>query len=52
MGKIGRNEKKEETENNENRILLFSFFGWFGKIFLLKIFSKIQLNTFPLPFFQ
>jgi len=39
------------TENIENRILLFPFFGSFGKIFLLKMFSKIQPNTFPLPFF-
>ena len=45
MGRIGRGEKKEETENTENWILLFSFFGSFGQILSLKIFSNIQLNT-------
>ena len=50
MGRIGRGEKKEETENTENWILLFSFFGSFGKIFLLRMCSKIQPDTFPSPF--
>ena len=50
MGKIRRGEKKEETKNTKNKILLLSFFGWFGKIFLLKMFSKIQPNTFPSQF--
>jgi len=33
-------------ENTENEILLFSIFGSFEKIFSLKIFLKIQSNTF------
>jgi len=47
MRKIGRGEKKEETEND---ILLFLFFGSFEKIFLLKMFLKIQPNTFSSSF--
>ena len=34
------------TENTENRILLFLFSDSFEKIILLKIFLKIQSNTF------
>ena len=36
--------------STKNEILLFSIFGSFEKIFLLKIFSKIQSNAFSLPF--
>jgi len=38
------------TENTENEILLFPVFGSFGKIFSLKMFSKIQPNKFSSPF--
>jgi len=34
----------------ENKILLFSFSGYFLFSFSLKIFSKIQPNTFSSPF--
>jgi len=34
------------TKNTENEILLFLVFGSFGKIFLLKIKTEIQPNTF------
>jgi len=36
------------TENIENKILLFSVFGSFGKI--LKMKTEIQPNTFSSPF--
>ena len=39
------------TENTGNGILLFPIFDSFKKIFSLKIFSKIQPNASPLPFF-
>jgi len=38
------------TENTKNEILLFPVFGSFGKIFSLKMKTKIQPNTFPSPF--
>jgi len=38
------------TENIENEILLFPFFGSFEKIFSLKMFSKIQPNAFQSSF--
>ena len=39
------------TENTKNKILLFSFYGCFLFSFLLKMFSKIQPNTFSSPFY-
>jgi len=38
------------TENTENEILLFSFSGCFLFSFSLKMYSKIQPNTFSSPF--
>jgi len=36
--------------STENEILLFPVFGSFGKIFLLKMKTEIQPNTFPSSF--
>ena len=44
-------QNEVSTENIENEILLFLVFGLFGKIFSLKMKTKIQPNTFPSPFF-
>ena len=38
--------QNEVLISTENKILLFSIFGLFGKIFSLKIKTKIQPNTF------
>jgi len=38
------------TENTKKEILLFLVFGSFEKIFSLRMFSKIQPNTFSSPF--
>ena len=39
------------TKKTKNKILLFSFFGLFGKIFLLQIFLKNPLKHFLSSFF-